>query len=591
MSAALPPPDERNPLARALDASSEGPEARAYAVPVEAVRAGARRRRARRAGGTAVAAVVVVGAVVGGSALAGLPRGGAPALPGPGESGGSVADWPAQFDRCGEPVDQVLPDLGAPMTLTLADASATVPADRAWTASVTADLQGSDEGFVAMVWATELSLVRDGVVVGVQDGPTAPDLALSLADRLGDNGFPTSPFPIATDVTLALASCDPYPSGQGSPDLVPGTYDLVVTQTLSYVPTVPGQDAVVVQTVTDARVSTRTTVKVTAPAGSGMDDPTACGADADTLAGLADPRLNPAPLVASLDPHSVPYDYSNLPFTPMLHNTGNESLSGTVDRATFVLTRDGVVVGTSAVGPPESGSTFTGLGPGRSLSFPDPPQAAPCDGSTAFVPGDYRAQVVIAGVLDGPAVQAFSMASVPEAWPVTTDTADVPAAPNSLLAPLATCGAPLDEIARLADPGSNPWVRPVEWSIEGRAVVGQPLGTYVLTGDWTDLGDSWALTDGLLVYAKGGEIVGWSGSYPQSGGGVGLFEPGRAEDCRDKAAPPASSAGADRTVGPAPDDLAAGAYDAWLLVQLAHVGPDQEEATVAFGPYPVTIES
>lgn len=88
------------------------------------------------------------------------------------------------------------------------------------------------------MWGTDLSVVRNGVVIGVQEGPATPDLSWSLDQRLRSVGdLPTSPFPVTTRVTRTLASCDQYPSGQGSPYLAPGSYTLVVTQTLSYTPT------------------------------------------------------------------------------------------------------------------------------------------------------------------------------------------------------------------------------------------------------------------------------------------------------------------------------------------------------------------
>lgn len=238
------PPDDRNPLSRALYDASTGPEARSYAVPVKTVRQAARRRRAWRTGGTAAVAVALVGVVVGG-AYAGRP---------------SWRAVPAQFDRCGTAVDDVLPPLGDPATLVLTDESWSVPADGAWTASVTADVPTAHDGQVAVVWATDLAVVSNGVVVGVQDGPTAPDLSASLDERLGGGSLPTSPFPTTTDVTLALAPCDRYPTGPGSPHLAPGRYDLVVTQTISYA------SAGVATKVTDVRVSARTAVTVTAPA-------------------------------------------------------------------------------------------------------------------------------------------------------------------------------------------------------------------------------------------------------------------------------------------------------------------------------------
>ncbi len=254
--------DDRNPLARALDELSDSPQAHGFTIPVEAVRAGVRRRRVRRAGVTSALAVLVVGAVAGG-AYAGLPgwRGAAPAgpVPAPSPRVSTAADRPAQFRRCGQRVGDVLPDIGPPMTISLRDASSSVPADRAWVASVVADVPTA-AGDIAVVWGTDLSVVRNGVVVGVQDGPATPDLSLPLSQRLNDAGLPTSPFPVVTKVGLALASCSQDPGATGTALLAPGTYDLVVTQTLSSTPT-PGPDP----RLTDARSSVVFRLTVTAP--------------------------------------------------------------------------------------------------------------------------------------------------------------------------------------------------------------------------------------------------------------------------------------------------------------------------------------
>ena len=39
--------------------------------------------------------------------------------------------------------------------------------------------------------------------------------------------YAVAPLPLVSDVFLGLASCDQYPDGNGSPEVAPGTYDLV----------------------------------------------------------------------------------------------------------------------------------------------------------------------------------------------------------------------------------------------------------------------------------------------------------------------------------------------------------------------------
>lgn len=241
-----------NPLAHALDDAATWPEAVGYDVPVAAIRRRVRRRRnARRAaigGGACVLAAGVVvaapdvwgflgmtpssgGAVVGGATASradghGIrPEGAA----GAGKddvgsvAGGSAgtADWPAQFDRCGRPL---VDPAGA---TTLALQGSTIAADGTWHATTVAR---SDDGMTAAVLGTDVSLVRDGVVVAVQEGaqvqqPTGP--TTPAPHRQGIYGTET------TTVGVHLASCAQYPDGQGSAVVPPGTYELVVVQTLA----------------------------------------------------------------------------------------------------------------------------------------------------------------------------------------------------------------------------------------------------------------------------------------------------------------------------------------------------------------------
>jgi len=416
--------DERNPLARALDEVSGGSEARAFTISVEAVRAGARRRRARRTGVTSGLAALVVVAMAGG-AYAGLPHrsGAPPAVPGPGPAPSSQVhpDWPAQFLRCGQVVGDALPHLGGDVPLTVTDASSSIPADGTWSASVTADVPAAPAGSSAVVWGTDLSVVRNGVVIGVQEGPATPDLSWSLDQRLGPDGYlPTSPFPVTTRVTRTLASCDQYPSGQGSPYLAPGSYTLVVTQTLSYA-TAPGANP----TLIDVRSSVTTSVTVTAPvAGAGPSDLgatapaspgtatpgstssagraelaalTGCGALADGLAAFV--GAPGAPYTAALNRHPTPYGYANIPASPVLTSVPGRTVAhDLVDVAdpVVVATQRGRVVARSVV--PNHPDAWTG---GLTITFPDPPALtrcpgvpAPADGG-AGLQGDYALRLVV----------------------------------------------------------------------------------------------------------------------------------------------------------------------------------------------------
>ena len=590
-------PDERNPLARALDDVSSGPEARAYTIPVEAVRARALNRRARRVGAVSALVLVLAGGV-GVAALASMNRPPAPAIgaPTPGigtptQGAGSLEDWPAQFDRCGKPAAGTLPDLGEPMTLTLADASASVPADRAWTASVTADLQGPDEGFVAAVWATELSLVRDGVVVGVQDGPTAPDLSLSLAERLGDNGFATSPFPITTDVTLALASCDPYPTGQGSPDLVPGTYDLVVTQTLSYT----GADAAAVGTPTDARVSTRTTLEVTAPAHAttplGGVPTTAteparfarCGLQADEVlpdvGGLTVKLDQATPTVPATGSWlgRVTSDVSNI-----ADGLGTTGWSWGTD---LTLLRDGIVVGVQDVdGAPadlDAAAAATTM-PDElfplvsyrvgGLSSCDPAGGLLAPGAYDLVVTETVARVDADGARHAARASARTTVTIVDAELATSASATA-------------CGASDGDLQRLADPALN--AAPIAVS----ATVPTAMSTADTAG--LDVTVRYTGTDGALVSSgspvvvltRDGAIVGGFGTGA-SGTGPGMWVTVGAEGPVGSCATAAT--GTDvRDLGGEP--LPPGSYELWAVTTAHLTTPAAHDVQVAGGPWPVTL--
>lgn len=243
-----PTPDPHgNPLSHALDDAAAWPEALGYDVPVSTIRRRVRRRRTARraalsggacvlAAGVVVAAPDVWGAVTthGGRVAAGSSSdqsttsgsiaGGAAPLPNGSEAhadDGAVGDWPAQFDRCGKP----FADPADPTELSLQ--GVTVAADGTWQATTVAL---KPDGMGATVIGTDVSLVRDGVVVAVQEGaqvqqpegPTTP-----APHRQGIYGTITTP------VTARLVSCAQYPDGQGAHVVEPGRAELVVVQTLA----------------------------------------------------------------------------------------------------------------------------------------------------------------------------------------------------------------------------------------------------------------------------------------------------------------------------------------------------------------------
>ena len=161
-----------------------------------------------------------------------------------------------------------------------------------WTATVTAS--STDPTAQGWVYGTDLTLVRDGVVVAVQDGPQVP-LPQDVAAWTGD--YAVMPLPLDSEVSLGLASCDQYLHGNGSPDVAPGTYDLFVSQTLGLQPdrgTLAGGWGVAV-----------TTVTVVADGEAAPPEPTACGAPTAGLEALASQESNPAPLSLEVLPTVV----------------------------------------------------------------------------------------------------------------------------------------------------------------------------------------------------------------------------------------------------------------------------------------------
>lgn len=413
-----------NPIARALDDAGEGPEARGYAVPVDLVRRRAGRRRAWRTGGAAALALVVVGGATGGIASLGGWRDRAPD-----EGYTAAGDWPGQFTRCGEAygsgVPGVLPDVGGWLDVRVSDAVASVPADGEWTATVTADLAGDyatpPQGWV---WGTDLTLLRDGVVVGVQTGAQVPD-AEGIDEWLGGTApsFALEEFPIASEVSAGLASCESYLSPDGSPDLAPGSYDLVVTQTVSYL----REDG----TRTDLRDSTITTVTVTAGDGTAApaEDAAACGAPESGLEALASPEANP--YAFRIDAEVTGEALVGLPL-PMVGSIAPEETAflpddWSVNAAFGVLTQGGVVVGDTrtAEGQAEPPAGAFGMFDGG------PPQDCHADhpaGVVAPLPaGDYEVWVVLDLHLSGHEPPDVRVAGGP--WPVTLLDHPTPATP------------------------------------------------------------------------------------------------------------------------------------------------------------------
>jgi len=395
-----------NPISRALDEAGDEPDARAFTVPVELVRRSAAKRRALRSAGAAAVALVVVGGAAGGvSAGLNAWRGDGPAGP----DGGVAADWPGQFSRCGQALDDVLPAPLSSARLILDPATVALPADGDWEAAVTAEVgvAGDDLGWV---WGTDLLVVRDGVVVGVQDGPSVPDVG-GIEDWLGGAAIDrvVAPFPLTADVTLGLASCDQYPDGEGSPTLTPGTYDLVVAQTVSYL----GDEGQV-----DVRLGTQTTVTVTDATGvpaPGLQ-PIACGATADELAHLASPEWNPQAFPIEAEVTGEALVGQPLPMAFSVPAGAADFLSGGLEILDVrgLLTRDGVVGGdaerygesgpTAAVGVPQDCRA-------REAATSEPEGGFPLGG------GEYDVWLVLdlrQLNMDGP---GFRVAGGP--WPVT----------------------------------------------------------------------------------------------------------------------------------------------------------------------------
>jgi hypothetical protein len=237
-----------NPLAGALDAAASWPEAAGYEVPVPTIRRRVRRRRAaRRAAVGGGACVVAAGVVVaapgvwgflgatpsGGGAPVGAATGDAPVPAAASDGSGTASratadagaaaagDWPAQFDRCGKPVG----DLTGSTKLTVTASS--MAADATWHATTIVSQAPTATGQVV---GTDVSLVRDGVVVAVQEGPQVQQPEGLTATTVPQAAGPSSD--LTSDVVARLVSCAQYPSGSGSVVVEPGPYELVAVQTV-----------------------------------------------------------------------------------------------------------------------------------------------------------------------------------------------------------------------------------------------------------------------------------------------------------------------------------------------------------------------
>lgn len=309
------PEPARHPLAGALDAAESWPEAAAYEVPVPQVRRLVHRRRtARRAGLAGGVCAVVAGVVVAWPGVSGLWSATSPSGLRP------QGDWAAQFDRCGEPF--VAPAHAT--VLRLQDAS--IDAGATWRATTLSD---QPDGNANTLVGTDVSLVRDGVVVAVQDGPQVqqpdgPTTVEGLTHAYGASAI----FPVEAH----LVSCAPFTGRAGSSVVAPGTYELVVVQTLAMT-SIDGSTADWTQ-----HAVAHTTVTVPGPA---QPDVPRCAEADDALVTLAhDGRLQ----VELAQPVADAVGGKALSLPIRLTNTGPSRLHGSVGVPSLYVTRDGVVV-------------------------------------------------------------------------------------------------------------------------------------------------------------------------------------------------------------------------------------------------------
>ncbi|GIG40530.1 hypothetical protein [Cellulomonas phragmiteti] len=398
---------DRHPLADALDdAERSGAD---YEVPVALVRARVRHRRRVRAaarGGVACGAVVAVALAL--PAVLGGPGGVPPAAQG---------DWPAQFGRCGERVTVADDDEDAPVAVTL-EPQDTIGADRL---SMTSTWVRYDPEAVSDVGpaAFEALLLRDGVVVAVEDG--AGRVVVPASELPED---PSVPGVGVWSHGAVLASCAQVPDGTGDPRVPAGVYELVVSQTVRW----RAADGSAGST----RVSRQLRVTVTEFARPAAEPlPEECGSDTATLAARAGPEANPFAVTLDADVPAEVAAGGELRFTVSATNEGRSVVDAYVGRPSVLLTRDGRVVATPP-GPSEL-ALSAGISPGASIGYDATSSLVDCatgaladafgpDEGHPLAPGDYEVWVGLDLLLTGrslPAGESGDVHLLAGPWPVT----------------------------------------------------------------------------------------------------------------------------------------------------------------------------
>lgn len=335
---------DRHPLDDALsDAEREG---ETYEVPVALVRTRVRRRRRARSAarsGVALSALVAVAVTL-------------PAVLDRSDLSGPVTgDWPAAFDRCGQPADLPASDTGGPFTVEIVETGGVIGADRISHTMARVSIPRMTATAVSYA-GTDVVLLRDGVVVGVAtDGPVTVPL-------------PEAPWPAPARGTVTtewgfgavLASCAQYPDGDGDPRVPAGDYELGVTYTFDWTAH-DGRHR-------STRASRTLPVRVTEdPYPTAEPDPTECLADAALLTALSGPEANPAPLVLDADVPAVVLD-TEVRMTVRATNTGPSPVDGLVERPSVLLTIDGKVVRTPYFWREASTASPT-LAPGETVEY------------------------------------------------------------------------------------------------------------------------------------------------------------------------------------------------------------------------------
>lgn len=317
----------------------------------------------------------------------------APRLAG-GPSSASAGDWPGQVSRCGRAVGDVLQDAG-PGSVSLSYTPGALPSGAAWTATATLSAP-EDVATEGWVYGTDVSFVQDGVVVAVQDGPQVPPLA-DLPEFYAGALLERQSLPTRSSLEIGTIACDEYLDGAEPHGLLPGEYEVWVTQTVGLAG-VDGED-------TPARVSTSVPLVVTEADAAPVElDPAACGAPVDGLESLADPRSNPAPFAvfaalgggATTAPSGAT---ANVVAT--LTSTGTEAFHGTTHlRPMVVAVRDGVVA--AAPDGREDVGVDVDLSPGASQRLGSGLVLLDCATTQALAPGVYELWAVLDLVPDAP---------------------------------------------------------------------------------------------------------------------------------------------------------------------------------------------